>query len=285
MDIHKYMETYRYGVDVTKEGRVKFEYLDYERNFINHINDNRFSITKKARQMHMTTLLAHYVTWFLLFNENREKSTIMFIAASSSNGKDFTRLVRENLNDFHSSIQPQRSTTREIMMVNGNLLKTATPTADACRGYTIDKLLIDGAAYIDNLEDVLAVAFPALSTGGSATIVSTPNRYNDFFKIWENNKMMRNDFKRLSIIWSDNPKRNQEWFDQMCKNMNYDQDMIDQELLAKFIPWRPKENKTVNLQVRIQESTLNEIYKKMSEKNISSHSDYLRNLILKDVNK
>src|SRR5690606_17133478 len=141
MDIHKYMETHRYGVDRTKEGRVKFEYLDFERNFINHIVDNRFSITKKARQMHMTTLLAHYVSWYLLFNENRDKNTIVYVSTSLNLGHHFINLVKDNLNDFHTSIKPQRSSTTEIMMVNGNLLKVVPPKVDSFRGYTIDKLI------------------------------------------------------------------------------------------------------------------------------------------------
>jgi len=241
------METYRYGFDKTKEGRVKFEYLDYEKYFINHIMDNRFSIVKQARQMHITTLLAHYASWFLLFNENRDNDNILYVAPTMDSAKNFTRMVRQNLTDFHTSIKPERSTTKEITMANGNMLRTTSPTPDACCGFRIDNLLIDGGAYIDNLEEFISVSLPALATGGKATIISTPNRLDGFFRIWENSINERSDFKPLSIIWSDNPKYTKEWFEEMCKGMNYNQDMIDQELLAKFIPWRPKENKTVSL--------------------------------------
>lgn len=283
MDIHEYMENHRYGTDLTKGERVKLEYFDYERNFINHIIDNKFSITKKARQMHMTTLLAHYVTWFLLFNEDYENNNILYVAPKRDNCLRFINLVNDNLNDYHSSIKPKVNTSREIEMVNGNRLKVSGPITDAFRGYKVYKLIIDEAAFID-LSKILSVSFTNLSTNGTIDIISTTNGLNDFYKVWEGSVTESNNFKPLSIIWSDNPTYTKEWFNEMCKSLNHNQDNIDQELLAKFVPSKTKRNKNVKLQVRVSEGMLEKIFLTMNKKGFTDYSKYIRDLIIKDVN-
>ena len=47
--------------------------------------------------------------------------------------------------------------------------------AGAGRGESVSHLMIDEAAFIDNMREFWAAVYPTISTGGKATMISTVN--------------------------------------------------------------------------------------------------------------
>jgi len=239
MDIHEYMENHRYGYDLVKGETVKYEYYDFEREFINNIVNYKFSITKKARQMHVTNLLSHYVTWFLIFNEDMNNNQIGYISTKMDLSRNFISLVHKNLRHFFAyPIEFERNNKDCIEMVNGNRIKAIDTSKCAMKGWTFDRVIMDEIAFVKDFGELFPMYVSSLATDGYMTLASTPNGIETFFNIWDASASGRNGFKRLSLDWTKNPRRNKEWYDEMCKI--YDEKGIKQELHAEFVPYQPK---------------------------------------------
>jgi len=284
MDIHNFIETHRKGFDVIKGSEGKFEYYEFEKRFINHINDNRFSITKKSRQIHISTLLANYVAWQLLFGKPR--IVITFMAGSAQMSKNFNDKVYKAIRDYNINIIPERRTKLEIILGNGSRLRCVSATADAFCGWTSDIIIIDEGAFIEKLSEIMVASIPTLATGGKMILSSTTNGMEEFFNIWQRSVTGISEFKNLSLNYLDNPRfnKNEKWFQEMCRALNMDKRQIQSELLAEFATWRPEPNKSVKLQIRVSEEMLYNMQGMMSEYNISDYSKYVRKLIDDDIN-
>ena len=279
MNIHDFIETHRKGFDVIKGLENKFEYYEFEKRFINHINDNRFSITKKSRRMHISTLLANYVAWQLLFGKPR--IVITFVAGSIQMSRNFNEKVCKAIRDYNINIIPEHRTKLEIILGNGSRLRCVTATPDSFCGWTSDIIIIDECAFIEKLGEIMGASTPTLDTEGKLILVSTTNGLEDFYRVWERSIKGQSDFKNLSLNYKDNPRfnKNEQWFQDMCRALNMDKRQIQSELLAEFATWRPKPNKSVKLQIRVSEEMLYDMQIMMSNYDISDYSKYVRKLI------
>jgi len=237
MDIHTFIEDFRRGNDhIKKVKNVKFEYFDFERNIINHINDNRFSIIKKSRAMHITTLLANYVAYTML--TDKEAKTVIYMSNMQHISMNFIDKVREAIKNFDPNINFKIDRRNEFRLDNDSMIRGVSTNRDALRGYAADILIFDEAAFICDFGDIIGAAMTSLGTGGKAILTSTTNGYETFYKIYENsilNLDVFNKFKPLSINYKDNPRYNEVWFDEMSRSMNRDNAQIECELLGRFL--------------------------------------------------
>lgn len=102
--------------------------------------------------------------------EMRRGGTVLIICPAERQAKELARKVREYLpkTDLHV----ERSTQTEIECSNGGRLVTVPSTGANIRGFTVDLLLIDEAAYCDQ-ESLIAV-LPMVTDGGRTIFASTP---------------------------------------------------------------------------------------------------------------
>ena len=70
---------------------------------------------------------------------------------------------------------------------NSRIIASAT-SASGIRGYSINLLFIDEAAFIDNWDEFFTSVYPTISSGSETKmiLVSTPNGLNHFHKTWIN---------------------------------------------------------------------------------------------------
>ena len=246
MDIHNYIETFRYGYDVTKkEVMSKFKYFDYEKEFINHINDNRFSIIKKSRQLHITNLLSNYVAWKMLYGNYYDSENILYIANSIHLSQHFIDLVRDNIIKFihimnNSDITEETvfktNNKLEIRLTNNCTIKGVSSSKDALRGWGPSLVIMDEAAFIDQGNSLMGAVMTSLGTGGRMIMTSTPNGLDKaFYKTFELTLEGKSGFKPMCLNWIDNPLFTYEWYEDMCRNLNMNQLQIKQELLGQFV--------------------------------------------------
>jgi hypothetical protein len=246
MGIHEYIENHRYGYNLIKGKIVKFEYYDFERDFINHIVDNRFSLVKKSRQMHATNLLSNYVAHKLLFGGGDNKiETIVYISNSRQDmSARFIEMVRDNILKFYKLTNIDETSTdflvdrkNEIKLKNGNMIKGSSSSPDALRGFAPSLLIMDEAAFIHQGDAMFGAALTSLGTGGKAIMVSTPNGMDPlFYKTIDLSIKGESYFKILSINWEDNPKfNNSKWYDDICRSLNRHEPQIKQEVLGQII--------------------------------------------------
>ena len=76
-------------------------------------------------------------------------------------------------------------------------------------------LIIDEAAFIENIEDTFTAASQTLASGGNCIVLSTPNGTGNWFhKTWTAAEGGENKFVPIKLPWSVHPERNQAWRDE-----------------------------------------------------------------------
>jgi len=284
MELHEFIEKHRYGVNVIKEPTWELlEYFPFERDFYNHITENKFSIIKKSRQMHVTTMFAGYVAWRLIYNE--DKDIITYVTTRYDLSKHFIGKVRGILEEYGLTKDDfDVNNKKEIKLKNGNRVLGVSSHIDAFCGLTSKCIIIDEAAFIDKFKDLYTSLMPSIDVGGQIMIASTPNGVNFFHGLYSDAMTGKNNFKVLDLIYYMHPKRGPRWFGEMSKILNNDTRKIQQEILAEFITPIPKfkKNKSNLIQVRLDDDMMRKLGVKLIESD-NSVSEYIRKLINKDI--
>ena len=88
---------------------------------------------------------------------------------------------------------------------------------DAGRSEALSLLVIDEAAFIDNVEEIWTSSQSTLSTGGGAIVLSTPNGVGNWFhKIWLQGQSGE-QWNPIELHWSVHPERDQKWREEQSK--------------------------------------------------------------------
>jgi hypothetical protein len=295
MDIHEYMSDHKYGLDFTKEPMYgKLEYFDFEKGLINHIVDNQFTIIKKSRQMHVTTLLSNYASHFLESNTGVDNK-ILYLSKSIDSSKMFIEKVKTNL--YAKPFKHWFTINNKHSITIGGLNTLSILNSEDSFNQlddlaSIHTIIIDEGAFIRDVSRYLrlfdysiADKRPnSLSSNVKIILASTTNNLNDFYTEYEHAMMGSSKYKPYSVNYKDNPRFNVgNWFDSV--SIHLDNDGISQELLAEFVNPKPiiNTNKYNLIQLRVDDAQLMGISHKLIEKDITM-SNYIRGLIDKDIN-
>ena len=124
-----------------------------------------------------------------------------------------------------------------IELENGSKVLASSTTSSAIRGGSFNLVYLDEFAFVpDNIqEDFFKSVYPTISSGQTTKILvtSTPNGLNLFYKLWVDSEEGRNNFKRVSVHWSDVPGRDEAWKEETIKNTS--QEQFDQEFECEFL--------------------------------------------------
>jgi hypothetical protein len=287
MEIHEYLDKYRKGYVKKSREYDKLEYYSFEKDFMNHINSNKFSLIKKSRQIHATTLLANYVSWLLIFNG---EINIAYVSPNRASNTRFLNLVNESIRNFNFNITPRVNNTREIRLNNDSTIFAMSDNINNLCGKSLNILIFDEAAHLKNFNEFYEKATFNMESDFKIIVNSTPKSCDRFHYIYEDSIRGKNDYKSLTIttkdkyrsIYGEDYLEKYQYFESEMKKYASEDTFIN-EVLAEFTFWKPKKNKTVKLQVRVSEETLNKMFGPMNKKGFTDYSKYIRDLIIKDV--
>lgn len=285
----------RIGINNQTWSGEKLPLLDFEKDVLKSIHENKLSIIKKSRQMHMSSITAAYCAWKMIFHS---EYNIIILSPKMDNSVRFIEMVRIILqnysNDFfHWEDDFSKNNKSEIVLCNHSSIKAVPANESSGRGYTIHMLIIDEAAFINKLEYIYTAMIPGLSAikDSKCIMISTPNGKNVFYEFWNKAIEGGNNFTPIQLDWKMNPKFNEgmekidgewtsEWYRNMCKILNYNEDKIAQELWGEFVDNKKPVSKRVNFRLD------SDIYDAMMKKLGGDYgiSDYVRDLIKKDLN-
>jgi len=219
-----------------KKGHVKFNLFDYQKEALASYQDNRFNIVLKSRQTGFSTLTAGYIAWMIIFHRAKE---IVVVANKQDNAQGFIRKIKTFIKKTPDWMVPalESDNKKSIVLANGSMVTAQATTGDAGRSESLSLLVIDEAAIIDTskVDDLWAAAFPTLSLGGSAIIISTPKGVGNWYhQQWLASMNKESDFIPLIAHWTDHPVYGAEatWHCSECKhiqdhgNMNFLKDKV-----------------------------------------------------------
>ena len=218
------------------DGLVDLILFSYQKEMITAMHENRFVISKWARQLGKSTVVAAYIVHYTIFNDNVTTAILANKAPAAREVMSRIQLMYEYLPSW---IQEGVVVWNKgnIELENGSKIFTGATTGSSVRGKSVNFLYIDEMAIIPNTiaEEFFASTYPTISSGNTTKIVitSTPLGYNHFWKFWKEATEGKNGFIPITANWWDHPKRDQAWADQQLAILG--QVRYNQEVLTSFI--------------------------------------------------
>jgi len=205
-----FMRKYCY-IQHPQRGRIQFNLYPFQEKVLTLMRDNPYSIILKSRQLGISTLSAGYSLWMMTFHKDKN---ILCIATKQETAKNMVTKVKfmyENLPSW-LKIDAAENNKLNLRLSNGSQIKATSASSDAGRSEAVSLLLIDEAAFIDNIGEIWASAQQTLATGGGCIALSTPyGTGNWFHQTWTRAEAAENDFLPIKLPWYVHPERNDAW--------------------------------------------------------------------------
>jgi len=207
-----FMRKYCY-IQHPQRGRIQFNLFPFQEKVLTLFQDNPYSIILKSRQLGISTLSAGYSLWMMTFHKDKN---ILCIATKQETAKNMVTKVKfmyENLPSW-LKITAAENNKLNLRLENGSQIKATSASSDAGRSEAVSLLLIDEAAFIDNIGEIWASAQQTLATGGGCIALSTPyGTGNWFHQTWTRAEAKENQFLPIKLPWYVHPERDQAWRD------------------------------------------------------------------------
>jgi hypothetical protein len=205
-----FMRKYCY-IQHPQRGRIQFNLFPFQDKVLTLWRDNPYSIVLKSRQLGISTLGAGYSLWLMTFHKDKN---ILCIATKQETAKNMVTKVKfmyENLPSW-LKINAAENNKLNLRLDNGSQIKATSASSDAGRSEAVSLLLIDEAAFIDNIGEIWASAQQTLATGGGCIALSTPyGTGNWFHQTWTRAEAAENDFLPIKLPWYVHPERDDAW--------------------------------------------------------------------------
>ena len=214
-------------------GRMLFDLYHYQKDTLQAFESHDYNIILKGRQIGISTLVAGYALWLLLFHNDKN---VLVIATKQETAKNLVTKVRFMHSNLPVWLRGSVITDNKLSLqfANGSQIKAVASSKDAGRSEALSLLILDEAAFIDDADIIWTAASSTLSTGGKAILLSTPNGVGNFFhKMWQQAESKENNFNPVMLDWQVHPERDQAWRDRQTELMGELQ--ASQEHDASFI--------------------------------------------------
>ena len=200
-------------------GKIAFDLYDFQEGVLNDFKDNRFNVVLKSRQLGISTLVAGYSLWKMIFNDD---FNVLVIATKQEVAKNLVLKVRV-MNQFLPvwlRVQESEDNKLSLRLKNGSQIKAISSKPDAGRSEALSLLVFDEAAFIDYIEEIWTSAQSTLSTGGSCIALSTPNGIGNWFhQVWVGAENGENLFHPIKLHWTVHPERDISWREEQEKQL------------------------------------------------------------------
>ena len=205
-----FMRKYCY-IQHPKRGRILFNLYPFQDKVLHLFRDEDFIITLKSRQLGISTLAAGYALWLMLFHKDKNVLALATTQATARNLVTKTTFMYDELPKW-LKLPAVEKNKLSLRLKNGSKIQAKSSNADAARSEAVSLLLIDEAAFIDNIEETFAAAQQTLATGGQCMALSTPNGIGNWFhQTWEKAETGENSFVPVRLPWTVHPERDQSW--------------------------------------------------------------------------
>ena len=194
-----------------QRGRILFNLYPFQEKALHLIKENPYSILLKSRQLGISTLAAGYSLWLMTFHKDRNILALATTQATARNLISKIQFMWENLPSW-LKVDAVENNKLSLRLANGSKAQAKSSNADAARSEAVSLLIIDEAAFIDNIDETWASAQQTLATGGGAIVLSTPyGTGNWFHKTWVSAENQENDFIPIKLPWYVHPERDETW--------------------------------------------------------------------------
>ena len=234
-DVVYFTETYMKIINIDK-GLVPFKLYDYQKEMLQSMSDNRFNIIATARQAGKSTVTCAFVMWYIIFHAEK---TVALLANKGETAREILGRIQLAYQHLPRWLQQgvKEWNKGSMELENNSRVIAAATSSDNIRGYSINLLFIDEAAFIENWDSFFTSVYPTISSGTESKIVlvSTPNGLNHFYSLWVNARENRNGYVPIEVTYDKVPGRDAAWREQTLASMNFDVAKFEQEYCVEFM--------------------------------------------------
>jgi hypothetical protein len=194
-----------------KHGLLPFIAYKYQRHVIRQYDKHRFNIISKFRQGGLTTVTELWCLWRCLFKLEQQ---IMFLSKTDREAIAAGDIFNRAVDNLPSWMRPNRQAgkwndhVKQFVETGCNMFFY---TPEAARGRSITYLIIDEAAFVDDMEEQWKAIYPTLSTGGHCIVISTVNGIGNWYhQTFEESKEGKNPFNCIELDYWEHPDYNDE---------------------------------------------------------------------------
>jgi len=203
------------------QGLVTITLYEFQKEIVRSVHNNRFTICKIPRQSGKTTCLIGEIVHQVLFNPSYKVAILANKLKTATEIMDRVKLVYENLPKWMQQGVIEWNKT-SITLENGSKVVCSSTSSSAVRGSSYNFLLLDEFAFVPEeiAEDFFASVYPTITAGQTTktVIVSTPNGLNMFYKLWQNAKDGKSNFKPVEAFWWQIPGRDEKFKAETIRN-------------------------------------------------------------------
>lgn len=234
-DVVYFTETYMKIINIDK-GLVNFELYPYQKEMLKSFANGRFNIITTARQAGKSTTTCAFILWYIIFQSEK---TVALLANKGDTAREILsriQLAYQHLPKWLQQGVVEWNKGSFVLENQSRVIATAT-SSNNIRGFSVNLLFIDEAAFIENWDEFFTSVYPTISSGSDTKIilVSTPNGLNHFYSIWVNAKEARNGYNHIMVRWQDVPGRDDNWKNNTLAAMNFDLEKFEQEYNCEFL--------------------------------------------------
>jgi hypothetical protein len=222
MDPVHFMRKYCY-IQHPKKGRILFHLYPFQESVLNEVRNNNYNIINKSRQLGISTLVAGFSLWLMLFHQDK---TILCIATKQDTAKSMVTKVSYMYDNLPTWLRgpkkPLENNKLSLKLANGSQIVASSAAPDAGRSYAVSLLIIDEAAFITDIDKIYTAIKPTIATGGRCIALSSPNGVGNWFhKKWvESIDGKQGSFHHILLNWDVHPERDIKWYNEEKANFS-----------------------------------------------------------------
>ena len=238
-----------------KKGKILFDLYPFQEETLYQLQQNRYNIILKSRQMGISTLTAGHALHEMMFNDDFKILVIATTQEVAKNLVEKVQLMFEMLPNFlkQGGLSIVNKNKLSLVFSNGSSIKAVSSSPDAARSAALSLLICDEFAFVESSEAIWTSAQMTLATGGKCIILSTPNGTgNTFHDLWVKAEEGVADgieaFNPITLPWYLHPDRDQKWRDSYdhslgkrqaaqecdCDFLTSGHTVIEAEILAEY---------------------------------------------------
>ena len=204
------------------QGRILFNLREAQRYALDHWDNNRYSLTLKARQIGWTTLVAAHQFWLAFFRPDQniidlsrtERESVLLLRKSKYGFQHMPDWMVERGPD------PLVEHQQKMAFSNGSQITSMPSASDPARGESASLVVVAEWAFLPNPEEAWASIEPVADVGGRIIGLSTANGSGNFFhELWVGASTGNNRFAPMFFPWSASEDRDESWYESKQDSM------------------------------------------------------------------
>jgi hypothetical protein len=176
----------------------------YQRRSVQEFENNRFNIVSKFRQGGLTTVAVLWSLWRCMFKTDQQ---ILVLSKTDREAMAAGEVAQTALDHLPNWLFPSLSAdSKHEKMFSDTQSALRFYTPEAARGKSCTFIIIDEAAFIDDMETHWKAMYPVIATGGNCIVVSTVNGIGNWYeRTYHEAESKENAFTVIDLEYWEHP--------------------------------------------------------------------------------